>query len=290
MFKITLNGVYTILHSFGATPTDGIVPVGGLTQASDGNFYGTTVNGGTCPTIGAGNECGTAFRITPAGVLTILHFFGTSLTDGIAPQGPLILGSDGAFYGTTPSGGGGICGFQSGCGTVFRMTAAGSVTILYAFAVTNARADGYGPRPFLIQARDGNFYGVTGSGGATAADLNGTVFRLTPSGVKTILYSFGPLNMNPSNPEGGADPGRRRRLLRPDLLWRRRRGRRDHIQAGGAVGVSRQRGLLYRRTRISSPGASAISSQLSPGPARSTTRKSLSASRTSRKWCQTPLR
>jgi uncharacterized repeat protein (TIGR03803 family) len=211
VFRITPAGVATIVYSFGSSPSDGVTPNGSLLQASDGNFYGTTVNGGanSCSSSGETNNCGTAFRITPAGVATVLHSFGTSLIDGIAPQGHLIQGSDGAFYGTTASGGGGICGNIFGCGTVFRMTAAGNTTILYAFATTNFRADGYYPTPFLIQASDGNFYGTTGSGGASQADLAGTVFRLTPSGVKTILYSFGPLSpsTNPSNPVGGLIQG-----------------------------------------------------------------------------------
>ncbi|MES2056068.1 MAG: choice-of-anchor tandem repeat GloVer-containing protein [Pseudomonadota bacterium] len=204
VFKISPSGVETVLYSFGASRSDGVTPNGSLVQGGDGNFYGTTVNGGAnaCSDSGATNNCGTVFRITPAGVLSVLYSFGASRADSIAPQGALIQGRDGAFYGTTASGGGGQCGFSFGCGTVFRMTSAGNVTILYAFAAIS-RSDGYGPSPFLIQARDGNFYGTTGSGGANASDLNGTVFRLTPSGVKTTLYSFGPLNTNPSNPVGG---------------------------------------------------------------------------------------
>jgi len=203
VFRLTPTGVETVLHSFGGSPSDGVEPLGSLIQGSDGNFYGTTIDGGANSCASGTHNCGTVFRITPAGVVTILHSFGTSPADGLAPQGPLIQGSDGAFYGTTPSGGGGTCGHQFGCGTVFRITPAGTVTILYAFATINGRSDGYGPSPFLTQAGDGNFYGTTHSGGAVPADSNGTVFRLTPSGVKTILYSFGPLNTNPSDPGAG---------------------------------------------------------------------------------------
>ena len=60
-----------------------------------------------------------------------------------------------------------------------------------------------GPTVFLIQASDGNFYGTTRSGGTSQGDSTGTVFRLTPSGIKTTLFSFGPLLVNPSDPEGG---------------------------------------------------------------------------------------
>lgn len=209
VFRMTPSGAVTILYSFGTSAADGVTPLGSLVQGADGNFYGTTVNGGanSCSTSGETNNCGTVFRITPSGNLTILHSFGTSLADGIAPQGPLTVGSDGAFYGTTPSGGGGICGFAFGCGTVFRVTAAGSLTILYRFAVTGGRTDGDGPSPFLTLGRDGNFYGTTRSGGATPAASNGTAFRLTPSGSKTILFSFGPLLTNPADPLGGMIQG-----------------------------------------------------------------------------------
>jgi uncharacterized repeat protein (TIGR03803 family) len=206
-FRISPTGVETVLYSFGASPSDGVEPEGSLIQASDGDLYGTTADGGanSCsdtlpPEL---NNCGTVFKITLAGVETVLHSFGTSLADGIAPLGPLIQGNDGALYGTTASGGGGYCGWPFSCGTVFRITPAGSVTIIYAFATTTMWSDGYGPSPFLIQASDGNFYGTTVSGGAVPADLNGTVFRLTPSGVKTILYSFGPFTTNPSDPGSG---------------------------------------------------------------------------------------
>lgn len=206
IFKISPNGAVTFVYSFGSSPSDGVTPNGSLLQASDGSFYGTTVNGGanSCSTNGETNNCGTVFKITPTGAVTILHSFGSSQTDGMAPQGPLIQGRDGAFYGTTAAGGGFNCGYWSGCGTVFRMTPAGQTTTLFAFT---SRSDGYGPSPFMIQARDGNFYGTTRSGGAVPADLNGTVFKLTPSGLKTILYSFGPLNEKPSGPPAGIIEG-----------------------------------------------------------------------------------
>jgi uncharacterized repeat protein (TIGR03803 family) len=213
VFRITPAGVETVLYSFGASVADGVQPEAPLLQGSDGNFYGTTVTGGanSCSTTGATNNCGTAFKMTPNGALTILHSFGQGSapgilsTDGIAPQGPLIQGDDGAFYGTTVSGGQGRCGGFFGCGTVYRITSAGALTILYTFA-TSSISDGYGPSPFLTLARDGNFYGTTGSGGAKGGDLFGTVFRLTPSGAKTILYSFGP-SSSPTNPVGGLTQG-----------------------------------------------------------------------------------
>ncbi len=71
----------------------------GLVQGSDGNFYGTTYQGGS-------NFFGTVFKMTPAGVLTNIHIFqGQSAGDGIWPFSQLIQGTDGFFYGTTSGGG-----------------------------------------------------------------------------------------------------------------------------------------------------------------------------------------
>lgn len=202
VFKVTPAGAETVLYSFGGSPSDGAEPLGALLQASDGNFYGTTIDGGAnnCGSSGGTHNCGTVFKITPGGVETVLYSFGASPTDGLAPQGPLIQGSDGALYGTTPSG-----GRSQFTGTLFRITLAGQETILYAFG--SSSSDGFGPSPFLIQAADGYFYGTTSSGGAFGGTQNGTVFRVTPSGIHQVLYSFGPLNTNPSDPGAGVTQG-----------------------------------------------------------------------------------
>ena len=194
--RITPAGVETVLYSFGASPSDGTEPIAPLIQASDGNFYGTTE-------IGGAYSLGTVFRITPDGVETVLYSFGAnpvngSPPQGTIPQGPLIQATDGYLYGTTAQGGSSSCG----CGTVFRISLSGSLTTLYSFAGISA-LDGYGPAPFLIQARDGNFYGTTRSGGAFGPDLNGIAFQISPAGTETVLYSFGPLDTNPSDPESG---------------------------------------------------------------------------------------
>jgi uncharacterized repeat protein (TIGR03803 family) len=199
LFKLTPGGVETVLYSFGASPSDGSEPTG-LIQGSDGNFYGTTQNGGAnaCSNQGGTHDCGTVFKITPTGVETVLHSFGASLADGVAPSGPFLQASDGAFYGTTVAGGG-LCA-PTGCGTLFKITPAGDETILYTFRNVSP-FDGDGPWS-LIQARDGNFYGTTSSGGAFECSSCGTVFRVTPSGAETILYSFGPVDENPATPGG----------------------------------------------------------------------------------------
>ncbi|HEX5183375.1 MAG TPA: choice-of-anchor tandem repeat GloVer-containing protein [Allosphingosinicella sp.] len=197
VFRLTPGGVETVLYSFGASPSDGSEPTA-LIQAKDGNFYGTTLNGGAnaCGDPADTHSCGTVFKLTPAGVETILHSFGASLTDGVGAQGAFFQGSDGAFYGATASGGGACT--PVGCGTVFRITATGDETVLYAFRNLSS-SDGNGPWS-LIQGKDGNFYGTTSSGGAFCDSLCGTVFRLTPSGDETVLYSFGPLNDKPAHP------------------------------------------------------------------------------------------
>jgi uncharacterized repeat protein (TIGR03803 family) len=163
-----------VLYSFTGTP-DGNGPYAGLIQGTDGNFYGTTQNGGT-------NNAGTAFKITPAGVETVLWSFGSG-TDGQYPGVGLIQGTDGNFYGTTEYGG------TSGYGTVFKITPAGVETVLHSFAGGN---DGEYPLGALIQASDGNFYGTTqqGGGGVAGANYGGTVFKITPAGVETVLYAF----------------------------------------------------------------------------------------------------
>jgi uncharacterized repeat protein (TIGR03803 family) len=160
----------TNLHSFGSSPTDGQLPWAGLVQGSDGNFYGTTEGGGTT------NNNGTVFRISPSGTYTNLYSFGTSPKDGAIPNAGLVQGSDGNFYGTTVIGG----------GTVFRISPSGTYTSLYSFA--GYPTDGQYPEAGLVQGSDGNFYGTTEGGGTYSG---GTVFRISPSGSETNLYSFG---------------------------------------------------------------------------------------------------
>ena len=170
VLRLTPSGSVTALHTFTGGTTDGSNPRAALIQASDGNFYGTTFAGGTA-------NMGTVFRMTPAGVVTIMHSFIGGNVDGVNPAAALIQATDGNLYGTTTSG----PPNSAGRGTVFRMTLAGSVTLVHTFL---GGAGGASPTT-LIQATDGNFYGMTSQGGANNA---GTVFRLTPAGAKTVLY------------------------------------------------------------------------------------------------------
>jgi uncharacterized repeat protein (TIGR03803 family) len=186
VFKITPSGTLTTLHSFDAT--DGEYPYGGLVQGSDGNFYGTTSQGGTDSSCNEGLGCGTVFKITPTGVLVTLHSF--DFSDGFYPQSALVQGANGEFYGTTSSGG--ANGYD---GTVFKITPRGMLTTLHSFCSESACADGEAPSG-LVLATDGDFYGATEYGGT---DNYGTVFKITPTGVLATLQDFDGLT-------GGGNP------------------------------------------------------------------------------------
>jgi uncharacterized repeat protein (TIGR03803 family) len=197
IFKLTPQGRLTSVYSFCAQPncTDGRNPETGLVLASDGNLYGTTAYGGDI-TCRAPYGCGTAFKVTPRGILTTIHVFES--TDGAFPWANLVE-ADGILYGTTEGGGEVPCGpFTYGCGTVFKMTLRGSVTTLHTFGLD----DGADSVAGLVQASDGNFYGSAfqGGGGSGCSRYGfigcGVLFKLTPEGTLTNLYSF----------EGGGHP------------------------------------------------------------------------------------
>ena len=163
IFKIAPGGIESVFYSFTT------IPYSGLVQSSDGNIYGTTASGGT-------SGRGTVFKITPSGTETVLYSFPAGSSD---PYTGLIQGSDGNFYGTTGAGG------ASDDGTVFKITPSGTETVLHAFAKTGS--DGQTPYAGLIQGSDGNLYGTTYFGGANGF---GAVFKVTPNGTETVLYSF----------------------------------------------------------------------------------------------------
>ncbi len=175
VFKISPSGtVPTTLHSF--DNNDGAYPEAPPVQATDGNFYGTTSQGGV-------NNLGTVYKITPSGGFTSLYSFDG--THGVGPATPLVLGSDGNLYGTTSSGGSGTCG----CGTVFRITTKGKLTTLYSFDGILAE----NPGSALIQANNGDFYGTTiGNTSATscANGACGTLYKITSQGKFTVVHAF----------------------------------------------------------------------------------------------------
>ena len=167
VFKMTTNGTVTILHSFDFT--DGGLPYGGLVQAKNGYLVGDSLFGGDYGD-------GTLFEISTGGIFRDLAGFNGE--NGELPVSGVTLGADGNFYGTTESGG------DYGDGTVFRMTALGTLTSLVSFN----GLDGGFPSPVLAQGSDGNFYGTTEDGGTNAGE--GTIFKMTPGGTLTTLYTF----------------------------------------------------------------------------------------------------
>jgi uncharacterized repeat protein (TIGR03803 family) len=179
------NFIETVLYSF-TGGDDGADPTTGLTEGSDGYLYGTT------SAAGANGSGGTVFKITTAGVLTVLHsFMNGTFTDGSVPSG-VIQGADGSFYGVTAYGG------ATGNGTIFKITPTGTETVLYSFV--NGLGDGFNPSGNLIQATNGSFYGTAPSGGAYG---DGVIFEIAPSGQESVLYSFNAMPMTASAPVRG---------------------------------------------------------------------------------------
>ncbi len=195
IFEITTSGTLTSLYTFclqGPPCPDGYGPVPGLVQATNGDLYGTTEYGGSTDS-GTINPFGTAFKITPGGALTTLYSF--PVDDGCAPEptAGLVQATNGDLYGTTS------CGGANGDGTVFKITPAGKLTTLYNFCGAPScgmgqptDANGFGPVAGLIQATNGDLYGTTTGGGANRGNQyqGGTIFKITPSGTLTTLYSF----------------------------------------------------------------------------------------------------
>ena len=152
----------------------GVYPESDLIQGTDGNFYGTCNQGGV-------NNLGTFFQVTPAGTVNVLYSF-TGNTDGSSPLRGVVQGTDGAFYGVCNQG-----GTYDG-GAIYRIVVSGTtatLTSLYNFIPL--LSDGSNPLGSLTQASDGNFYGTTAAGGANG---DGTIYKISPTGGYTLLYSF----------------------------------------------------------------------------------------------------
>jgi len=179
VYKLILGGTLTTLYSF-TGGTDGSVPSGPFVQGTDGYLYGSTQLGGA-------HSAGTIFKITTAGKLTVLHAFDN--TDGYRPTAAMIQGTDGNFYGTTYQGG------ANNDGVVFRMTTSGALRVLHSFL---AATDGQNPEVAMVQATDGNFYGVANpnSGGGVTS-----LYKVTLKGVFSTLYLFdGTIGTHPAAP------------------------------------------------------------------------------------------
>ena len=164
IFKITTAGTFTTLHAFNGN-TEGVQANAAPIQGPDGNFYGSTGNGGTIT--------GTIYKMTPSGALTVIYTFSGPLRYPNA----LVLGTDGNFYGTA---GGGSANPN---GAVFKVTAQGKLTILHSFNGD----DGRSPLGALIQASDGNFYGTTRGGGP---DGLGVIYKISAGGTFSVIHQF----------------------------------------------------------------------------------------------------
>lgn len=176
VYKLTSAGVFNKINSFHAANT-GANPYDGPIQASDGNFYGTTLQGGA-------NGRGTIYKMTTGGIITVLRHF--SGTDGSNPQARLMQASDGYLYGTASSGG------TYNSGTVFRITLAGAFNVVRHMS---AATDGSSPQGHLYQADPGGaIYGTARTGGANG---NGTVFKIS-GGVFSVIRHMG--NADGKNP------------------------------------------------------------------------------------------
>ena len=185
--RITPDGTVTILHTFerdGQTGvSDGYGP-SSLIEAPDGMLYGTTIEGGS-------SGYGTIFKVSVLGVFTTLYTFPadgtgndpTALSPGAhngTSPGPLVLGNDGNFYGTSQGTGGGF-GF-------FQLSPTGTFTMLHPPDKAEYQYDFINP---LLQADDGNFYATTG--------IN--IVQITPQGAVRTIYPF------PLDGSGGAGHG-----------------------------------------------------------------------------------
>jgi uncharacterized repeat protein (TIGR03803 family) len=193
VFKLTPTGsVYkeSVLYAFRGGK-DGVYPLASLIADERGGFYGTTLGGGRgCNSHG----CGTVFKLTPTRrgyeERVLYRFRGGN--DGVRPDARLTADKTGALYSTTSNGGGSPC--QYGCGTVFKLTAAGSgytESVLYRFQAGN---DGAKPYAGLLADESGALYGTTSQGGSSACTSGcGTVFKLSRAGPgyeKSALYRF----------------------------------------------------------------------------------------------------
>jgi uncharacterized repeat protein (TIGR03803 family) len=171
---------YSLLHSFTGSP-DGFLPLSGLVLDAQGNLYGTTLEGGI---VGCFTSCGIVFKIDTGGNESIFYSFLGPPTDGSYPWGTLTIDAQGNLYGTTSYGG------AYGNGAVFKIDPTGNESVLYSFGDS---PDGANPLAGVVLDASGNLYGTTEKGGAQNL---GTVYKLEPSGVETVLHSFS------NNPDG----------------------------------------------------------------------------------------
>jgi uncharacterized repeat protein (TIGR03803 family) len=173
IFEVERAGNLILLHDFAGGSSDGANPAyGHLTMDKAGNLYGVTPLGG-------GNNNGVLYKLSKNGALTVLHSFGGGTSDGCNPQGSVVQDKSGNFYGTA-----GGCGTNN-YGTIWKLSKTGKETILHNFA--GGTADGCYTVAGVTRDSKGNLYGVTLSCGAYNY---GALYKLSPSGMLTLLHSF----------------------------------------------------------------------------------------------------
>jgi len=177
VFKVASDGTESVLYRF-AGGSDGGHPNGSLFADNEGNLFGTTVAGGYTGGLCYSFGCGTVFKLAPHWTETVLYSF-TSGNDGQSPNGGLIADLNGNFYGTTEAGG----PFDSG--TVFKLAADGTETVLYAFDTHYSTGVG-GPLAGMTMDGTGDLF-TTVQGGLYGA---GAVFELAADGTANVVYSF----------------------------------------------------------------------------------------------------
>jgi len=163
------GAIEKLLYAF-QNATDGSGPTCAPTQGTDGNYYGVTtgVFKGTQGT-------STFYKITTTGTFTLLHTFAAA--EGNHCSG-ITLGTDGNFYGACKLGG------ANSLGTLYKVSTAGKVTVLHSLTTSDGQNE---QGAFLVQAKDGNFYGLGYNGGT---DGLGVIFQLKPSGAYKVLHNF----------------------------------------------------------------------------------------------------
>lgn len=187
VFKIDTTGNETVLYNFKGG-SDGCYPEQSLVMDGSGSLYGTTIY---C----ASYDRGTIFKLDSAGKLTVLHSF-RRLEDSEPVYGHLTMDGSGNLYGVTAEGGAGCV--PSGCGVLYRLSTNGTFTVLHSFR--GGKKDGC--RPFGSVARDeaGDLYGTTYRCGSSN---DGTVWRVSKTGKKTILHNFAGGTSDGCNPQAG---------------------------------------------------------------------------------------
>ena len=172
---------YSALYEFGGQTQDPENPQysGLIAQGRDGELYSTA----PATPLGLCSFCGAVFKITPSGTVTVVYDFNDATGSGYTPFGGVVLGTDGNFYGPTKAGG----NFNEG--TLFKITASGTLTTLYNFGTCKYPCkEGLYPKAPPVQGTDDNFYG-------TAPNLNdgtntGVVYKITSAGKFTTIHAF----------------------------------------------------------------------------------------------------